>query len=160
MAPLRFQDSLLDDAALLIARGFGSGLSAKMPGTVGSAAAMVAAAVVFMPLPVVWRLVLLVPLTMLGVWASARAESVLGVHDPGEVVVDEWLGLWLCYAWFPSLTWWEYLLGFALFRYFDILKPGPIKALQRLPGGWGVVADDLLAGLAAAVCLGLVYWST
>ncbi len=142
-----------DTIALFVARGFGSGLSPKAPGTAGSLAAMVAAALVFMPLPVWLRLLLLIPLTWGGIWAAARAERLLDTHDPGEVVVDEWLGLWLCYAWFPALGWWELLLGFALFRYFDIAKPGPIKALQHLPGGWGVVADDLLAGLAAAVCL-------
>ncbi|MCA1944678.1 MAG: phosphatidylglycerophosphatase A [Desulfovibrio sp.] len=142
-----------DAAALFVARGFGAGLLPRAPGTWGSLAAMLAAPVIFMPLPVWARLLLLVPLTLAGVWAAARAEFLLGRHDAGEIVIDEWLGLWLAYAVFPSLGWWWLLTGFALFRFFDIVKPGPIASLQRLPGGWGVMADDLAAGLAAGLVL-------
>ncbi|WP_235619916.1 phosphatidylglycerophosphatase A family protein [Megalodesulfovibrio gigas] len=145
-----------DAAALFIARGFGSGLLPKAPGTWGSVAAMLAAALVFMPLPVWLRLLLLVPLTLAGVWAAARAEILLGRHDASEIVVDEWLGLWLTYAAFPSLGWLDLLAGFLLFRFFDIIKPGPIGTLQHLPGGWGVMADDLAAGVAAGVLLALM----
>ncbi|GAB7078972.1 phosphatidylglycerophosphatase A family protein [Megalodesulfovibrio paquesii] len=144
----------LDRTALLVARGFGSGLLPKAPGTWGSLAAMVAAMLVWMPLPVWLRLLLLPLLVWAGVWACTRAEVLLGRHDPGEIVIDEWLGLWLGYAPFATLGWWELLAGLALFRFFDIVKPGPIGRLQHLPAGWGVMADDLAAGACAGLLLG------
>lgn len=101
---------------------------------------------------VVW---LLLPVLFLaGVWASSRAEGYWG-HDPGRVVIDEVLGALVALAFIPlsvPVIW----TGFFLFRLFDILKPPPIRGLEKLPRGWGVMADDLFAGLFANICLRLL----
>lgn len=98
-------------------------------------------------------LVLLLPLA---VWACGAEAVRRGVTDPGPVVLDEVAGQWLALAvltvWRPGIPRPLMLgLSFLLFRAFDVLKPWPISALERLPGGWGIVADDLAAGLAATV---------
>ena len=82
---------------------------------------------------------------------AIRWES--GVKDPGEVVIDEVAGMWI--ALLPAgLIWWQILLAAMLFRLFDILKPGPVGwADKRLPGGLGIMADDLIAGALAALVL-------
>jgi phosphatidylglycerophosphatase A len=89
-----------------------------------------------------------------GVWAAEVLEHVWG-SDPGRVVIDEVAGMFLTLAFVPltSLTVWA---GFVLFRIFDILKPPPIRALERRGGGWGVMNDDMLAGLYAGVLLRLL----
>ena len=86
-----------------------------------------------------------------GVWASGRVARLLGLTDPGCVVIDEVSGQLISLA--PLLvapTWLSVLLGFVLFRGFDILKPFPIRKLERLPQGWGIMADDAGAGVLAA----------
>lgn len=89
-----------------------------------------------------------------------EAERRLGQTDPGEVVLDEFVAMPVCFLGWPALIgplpgWGLLLAGFALFRFFDILKPLGIRRLQRLPGGWGVVLDDLAAALAACATLHL-----
>lgn len=83
-----------------------------------------------------------------GLWASGVMESSTGKHDPSEIVIDEVAGLWIALAGtnfaLPHL-----IIAFLLFRLFDIIKPGPINTLQNLPGGWGVMMDDIGAGLVA-----------
>jgi phosphatidylglycerophosphatase A len=92
----------------------------------------------------------------LGAWAASRAEVILGQKDPGCVVVDELLGQWAACAPFHLTGWtpatpWELLALFGLFRCFDIVKPWPIRAVERnVPGGLGIMLDDLVAGLFAA----------
>jgi phosphatidylglycerophosphatase A len=105
-----------------------------------------------------------VALTLLAVWAADRVVKDTGQKDPSFIVVDEWAGMW--FALTPLLftvtaqpqPWllWAVRLGapFLLFRLFDIWKPGIVDTAQRLPGGWGVVLDDVLAGLLA----GLIVW--
>jgi phosphatidylglycerophosphatase A len=102
-------------------------------------------------------LVLLVPLGLAGIWAANRAEKLFGRKDPKPVVIDEVIGqlitfLFLPYAAGPILV----VLGFFLFRAFDIFKPYPIRRLEALPGGLGIIADDVLAGAYAAILLSLV----
>ncbi len=128
-------------------------------------------------LPLVCAFVLLVFLALVGVWASQRAAEYSGMKDPQFVVIDEVAGQHLTlvlplipialphltsrvdfsvYAIFSALSLvnWKYLLvGFLLFRLFDIWKPYPIKKLENLPGGWGIMADDWLAGVYAAILL-------
>ena len=126
------------------------------PGTWGSAAALAAAPWCFMPLPLAGRLAALALVLALGTWAAARAETALGRKDPGCVVVDELLGQWAAFLPFHLSGAGQAmpldLLGlFALFRFFDILKPWPIRAVERsVPGGLGIMLDDLLAGVFAA----------
>jgi phosphatidylglycerophosphatase A len=98
----------------------------------------------------------LVVLLPLSVWACGAEAARRGVADPGPVVLDEVVGQWLALTVLAAATAAPPSLGsigvsFLLFRAFDILKPWPIARLERLPGGWGVVADDLAAGLAAAL---------
>ncbi|MES9995449.1 phosphatidylglycerophosphatase A [Desulfovibrio aminophilus] len=144
----------LDRLALEVATLGPLGRLPKAPGTWGSAAAVLAAPWLFLPLPTNGRLLLLALILGLGIWASTRAEAILGRTDPGCVVVDELLGQWATLLPLTAPTPLPLLLGFALFRLLDILKPWPIRAVERsLPGGLGIMADDLLAGLIAGALL-------
>ena len=104
-------------------------------------------------LPLVAYLALVVVLALLGVWLCQRAGAILGVADHPGIVWDEIVGLLLAMTATP-LSWQSTLLGFALFRAFDILKPWPVGLIdRRVPGGAGVMLDDLMAGLYALACL-------
>ena len=89
---------------------------------------------------------------LIGVWLSDRAIRVSGIKDPQFVVCDEFFAFPWVYLLVP-VTWQTAVAGFALFRLFDIWKPGPVGWAERLPGGWGVMADDAVAGLLAGGCL-------
>lgn len=96
--------------------------------------------------------------TLLGVWASGRSTHLLGNSDPPQAVVDEVIGQLITFLFVPFGIGWPFiLLGFLLFRLFDIWKPYPIDSLQVLPGGIGVCADDILSGVYAGVCLSVIY---
>lgn len=146
--------SVLEQVALLVARLGPCGLSPIAPGTVGSAAAALVAPWVFFPLSLPLRCGFLVILFFVGAWCAGHAEQVLGSKDPSSVVVDELVGQWLTFLPFslpsvPLLT-----LGFIFFRLFDIWKPWPIKASEIwLPGGYGIMLDDVFAGLYAMAAL-------
>ncbi len=102
--------------------------------------------------------ILLVILIIVGIWASGRAIALLGNSDPPEAVVDEVMGVLVTLLFIPQGAGWIYVLaGFGLFRLFDIWKPYPIDSLQDLPGGVGVCADDLVAGVYAGMCLSIAY---
>jgi phosphatidylglycerophosphatase A len=141
--------------ALLIATWFGCGYFPWGPGTAGSLAAVLIAfalhvyfgsgQLTFLSLTVV----LLIP----AIWASTRTARLLQRKDPGLVVVDEVLGQWLTLVGATSLTWQNFLAGFLLFRVFDIWKPWPIRKIERLPEGSGIVCDDLAAGFYGALIL-------
>lgn len=96
-----------------------------------------------------------VGITLIGVWAAEGYMAKAGEHDPGPVVIDEVAGQWLTLLPMASmLTWQGLVVGFVLFRVFDIWKPGPIRwADKNIQGGWGVMIDDVLAGCAGAACL-------
>jgi phosphatidylglycerophosphatase A len=136
----------------LLAFGFGAGCSPKAPGTMGTLLAVG----FYLPmsrlsLPV-YALVL-VGVVLLGIWLCGRAARDLGVHDHPGIVWDEIAGFLLTMFAAPT-GWWWIVLGFALFRLFDIWKPWPIGWLdRRVAGGWGIMLDDLVAGLFAALCL-------
>ncbi len=103
-------------------------------------------------------IVFVVVLSMIGIWASGRAISLLGNEDPSEAVIDEIVGQLTTFALIPfAAPWWVIFTGFVLFRFFDIAKPYPINEIQDLKGGLGVCADDLLAGIYAAVSLNIIY---
>lgn len=152
----------LDRAALFLATLGPMGRMPKAPGTWGSGAALVVAPWCFMPLPLYGRAAALCLIFVVGAWAAGRAEKLLGRKDPGCVVVDELLGQWAAFAPFHLAGWdqampLDLLALFALFRFFDILKPWPIRAVDRgVPGGLGVMLDDLLAGLFAAGAFALI----
>ena len=135
-----------------LAFGLGSGLSPKAPGTAGTAAALVFA-VPLVTLPLWAGLVLVALAFALGCYLCGEASRQLGVHDHGGIVWDEFVGMWLVLLFVP-FEWFWWLAAFVAFRVFDILKPWPIRWLdRRVGGGFGVMVDDLLAAVYALVCL-------
>lgn len=124
----------------------------KAPGTWGTAAAMLAAA--FIRVTAVEFAALTVAISLIGIWASGLAEREIGRKDPGCVVIDEVAGYFVTVAFLPH-TWGYLAAGFVLFRFFDIVKPPPIRGLQSLKGGMGVMLDDLAAGVASNLVLRL-----
>jgi len=137
------------------------------PGTAGSVAGLLYFTVFFAALPG-WAVVLLsLPMLYLAVAICGEAEFRLGQRDPGGVVLDEFVVIPLCFVgwqylpadWLGDMRWAVFLGGFGLFRFFDILKPLGISKLQDLPGGWGVVADDVAAAVATCVTLHLAGWA-
>jgi phosphatidylglycerophosphatase A len=135
---------------VLIATVFGAGYSPVAPGTVGSA---IAALVLWLiPFSRGGLVLFLVAVTVVGTWAAHVAERRLGGKDPGAIVIDEVAGMTLSVVLFP-LTPAVLLGGFVLFRIFDVVKPPPAHASQRLTGGVGVMIDDLIAGLYALAVL-------
>ena len=137
----------------------GVGFAPVASGTWGSAAAAALAPFVFMPLPMGWRIFVLLVLFVLGGVAGTKVERALGKKDPGIVVIDELVGQWITYMFFFQLDWAWLFWGFFLFRVFDVWKPYPIRASENwLPEGFGIMIDDVLAGLYAAVCLGIMHW--
>ena len=144
------------DPVLLLAFGFGSGLSPRAPGTAGSVMALVIYYLLLQGLsPLVYLLVVLLA-TVAGIYLCDAASRKLGVHDHGGIVWDEFAGLWLALFALPAGLWWP-LLGFALFRLFDIVKPFPISWLDKqVEGGLGIMIDDIVAGSFAFICLQLL----
>lgn len=146
---------ILSDPVLFLAFGFGSGLAKKAPGTFGTLAA----------LPIYWLFaqtniwiysLLTVIVTVAGIWICDVAAKKLDEHDFGGIVWDEIAG-YLITLWLVPCTWQTMVVGFILFRFFDILKPWPISWLDRkIPGGLGIMLDDVLAGVfAGGFLLGL-----
>jgi phosphatidylglycerophosphatase A len=136
--------------ARMIATFFGAGYVTKVSGTVGSLLALVI--LWFLPPVNGWWLWIGLPtLFLIGVWASTRAETYLG-HDANSILIDEIVGQWLALAFMPkrAVIW---FVGFFLFRAFDVLKPFPVNKSQKLPGGWGIMVDDVLAGLYALILI-------
>ena len=149
--------ALLTNPNHFFAFGFGSGLAPKAPGTAGTLVAIPIFWVIqdlSWPLYVSWLLVTFV----LGVVWFGRSSRALGVHDHGGIVWDEMVGYWLTMFFAPA-GWQWMLLGFILFRFFDILKPWPIGAVdRRVHGGFGIMIDDVLAGVYAWISLQALAW--
>ncbi len=102
--------------------------------------------------------VALVAFCLVGIWASGRTIPIFGKKDPSQAVVDEVMGQLITFAFVPfGLTWPFILAGFLLFRLFDIWKPFPVRTLEVLPGGLGICADDIVAGVYAGICLAVGY---
>ncbi|MCA9074871.1 MAG: phosphatidylglycerophosphatase A [Planctomycetaceae bacterium] len=148
--------TLIDRVTMLLATGLGFGYSPWAPGTVGS---------LWGPILVWWMqsagltgvgwFVTSLIIALIGVPICKRAASILGVKDPGSVVWDEIAAFPLVFA-FTQVTPATAFLGFVCFRVFDIAKPWPIRRFERLPGGWGIMADDLVAAVFACGCLVLL----
>lgn len=155
---------MTDRVAILIATGIGAGYSPIAPGTAGSALSVGLwlalrrwfPAALYMPAHLGWILAL----TLLGIWASTRSESWFQEVDPHQTVIDEVIGQQIAYFGLlsPALPWKSLALGFLLFRLFDVWKPYPIRKIQDLHGGTGIVLDDVGAGLYAFVVLLGVRW--
>lgn len=105
---------------------------------------------------ILFELVMAVGIAWIGTWAASRTEMLSGRKDPGKVVVDEVAGQFIALIPVPFMlepAWWAMILAFILFRLFDIVKPYPARKLESLPGGLGIMADDLIAGVYAGVCV-------
>jgi phosphatidylglycerophosphatase A len=160
-----------DLVALFIATGFGVGFIPFSPGTFGSIVGLLIAyglistfgsdALLLQNAIIAAGVIL----AAIGVWSGERAEKVFDREDAGQIVIDEVCGQVITFAFIvsylaklgPAWRWWM-IVGFALFRAFDIFKPYPIGKLQDLSGGFGVMMDDVLAGIYAAVVLSLSLW--
>ena len=141
-----------------LAVGLGSGLRRPAPGTWGTLGGVVA----FLPviyLPVSIACIWVVLGALVGPYICGRTARDLGCGDHGSIVWDEWAGVWIALLLAP-VTWWGWLFAFALFRVFDIWKPWPIHRIEKLkPVGFGIMIDDLVAGLFAGVLVyGLGHW--
>ena len=145
---------LLNQLAISIATGFGSGFSPKAPGTIGSLAALPLIWIFHLDQWTTWEVVIWIFLVCaVGLWATAKTEKIWKTHDDPRIVVDEFAGMFITLAWFPfDLP--HVLSGFLLFRLFDIWKPGPIGYIdEHAPGAWGTFFDDILAGAFAAALI-------
>lgn len=140
-----------------LAFGFGSGLSPRAPGTVGTA----------MAVPCYWLLsglglfgytLAVLAAALAGIWICGAASRELGVHDHGGIVWDEFVGLWVT-LWAVPADWLWVIIGFVVFRVYDIAKPWPVGWLdRRVGGGFGIMVDDVLAGAMACATLHLALW--
>jgi len=141
-----------------LALGCGSGLAPKAPGTVGTIAA----------LPLVWLLSLYTPFyvyllitiisCIVGIWICGKTADDMQVHDDSSIVWDEVAGMLITMLAVP-ISWQTMLAGFLLFRFFDILKPWPISYLDKqVHGGFGIMADDVLAGVFSLACMHLALY--
>ena len=136
----------------LLAFGFGSGLAPKAPGTFGTLAA-IPFYLLLQYLPPVAYVTLLIAAFIIGVWLCERSSRALRCHDHPGIVWDEFVGYWLTMLCAPS-AWWWIVVGFLLFRLFDIVKPWPISWFDRkVEGGFGIMLDDVIAGVFALVVL-------
>lgn len=160
-------NKFLQKFAEISALGYGLGLAPKAPGTFGSLGGLACGWITFhigailtgsaagLPFYAVVSLSL-VALCLFAFWSIHYAEKAWGTHDEGRIVMDEFAGQAIAVAFFaPTIT--NYIIGFILFRIFDIWKPGLIGiADEKLPGAWGTLVDDLIAGVVAAALLGLM----
>ena len=143
---------------VLFASALGVGYLRPAPGTWGSAAAVLVWWFWLSAYSPFVQLAICAAYFAIGWWCSSRICRRHGVADAPQIVADEVAGMWLALAFLPTI-WWLALIAFALFRALDILKPGPIGWLDReLKGGLGVMADDVLAGIAAGIVLYLSVW--
>jgi phosphatidylglycerophosphatase A len=134
-----------------------SGYFPVAPGTVGSLAGLVFYLLVWWSQSLAVEVGLIVMLFFLGIWAGTTAERYFGGIDPGQIVIDEVVGMLITLAFIPvGLS--GALVGFFLFRVFDVIKPFPAARLERLHGGLGVMADDAMAAIYANLSLRLLMW--
>ena len=157
--PIDKQGNLLDEVSFCISTGFYSGLSPKAPGTAGSAACAVMlllfnAVLDLQSILIVLSLLLIVIGTMACHYSLQRGLYA-SKSDPQQIVIDEFAGLMVALIGLP-LDFTTILFGFFAFRLFDILKPPPASHAERLPGAYGIMADDLVAGIMANVSLRLL----
>lgn len=143
--------------------GFGSGLLPKAPGTFGSAFALL-----FIP---IWlglgfysSVLAILIMSVLGIYICGKTAQLMGVHDDGRIVWDEFAGqsiTFLPLVYLGQMSWLWAIIGFALFRLFDVWKPWPIRVIDRqVGGGFGIMFDDIIAGIWAAICIVFYFYIT
>jgi phosphatidylglycerophosphatase A len=144
-----------DRVAWAVATWFGCGLVPKAPGTVGTLGAVPLYLLAFRG-GRVGVASTAIAVTLVGVWAASVVARELGKKDPQIVVVDEVAGLLVTMIPVTVLSWRTMAIGFAVFRVLDVVKPWPVRSLERLPAGWGIVFDDVAAGaFGALIMIGL-----
>lgn len=137
---------------IILATWWGTGYAPVAPGTVGTIAAIPLVLLLSL-LPLYGYLPCVLAIGLAACWAAGGAEQIFGEQDNRRIVIDEVVGLLVTMAAVP-LTWPSLLVGLCLFRAFDIIKPPPIRLIERtVKGGYGVVLDDVLAGIYAQICL-------
>lgn len=150
--------SIIESIGYWLSIGLGLGLAPLAPGTFGSLLGpplvwLVQYLARWVPMPVFsFQAIVGIALFFLGVPICSLGSRVLGRKDPGAVVFDEIVAFFVVFAMVP-VTWLSAIAGFLLFRLFDISKPYPVKKLEKYPDGWGVMLDDLMAGLYASIAL-------
>lgn len=151
--------SYMKNPVHLLATGFGSGLMPKAPGTFGTLAA-IPLYLAISQFDLWFYLLLTIVVTVLGVFVCDYTSKALGVHDHSGIVIDEIAGYFITMIAVP-FDWLWIVVGFVLFRFFDILKPWPISWLDKnLHGGLGIMLDDVLAGFFSLFCLHLIIYLT
>jgi phosphatidylglycerophosphatase A len=139
-----------------LALGFGSGLLPKAPGTYGTLAA-IPLYLLLAPTSMSTYLTIVIIMSVAGIYICGKAAKDAGVHDHGAIVWDEIVGFLITMFMVP-LSWQSIVVGFILFRVFDIFKPWPISYIDKnLHGGLGIMVDDIIAGLAALFCMHLIF---
>ncbi len=158
MASKPIPPGLLLDPRHLFSVGFGSGLSPVAPGTMGTLAA-IPPYLLLAQLELLPYIGILIVGFLIGVYICGFTSRALGVHDHGGIVWDEFIGFWITMIAVPSLNWQWILAGFLLFRFFDIVKPWPVKLADKgISGGFGIMIDDVLAGIYALGCMHILDW--
>ena len=139
-----------------LALGFGSGLAPKAPGTFGTLAAIPLFLLLTMLSPVFYLIVVAL-MSIAGIYICGKAAEDVGVHDHPAIVWDEFIGFFITMFMIP-VSWQSILVGFLLFRLFDILKPWPISFIdEKMSGGLGIMFDDVLAGAFALIIMQLIF---
>ena len=138
----------IDKISTLIATFFGVGYLPVMPGTFGSIAGVIIYYFLVRNECVFYSVLFL--LIMLGFGVCGRAENVFGKKDPRNIVLDEVIGVMIAFILVP-ITWINVIIVFALFRFMDVFKPFPIRKIEDMPGGFGIMIDDIVAGLYANI---------
>jgi phosphatidylglycerophosphatase A len=149
---------MLDRFFLFLAAGFGAGYSPIAPGTVGTLVAIpIYFFLSFIPSPL-YELTI-ITFFFLSSWISEKAQREWGRRDHPRIVIDEIVGFLITMLWLPKTTLFI-ILGFFVFRFFDIVKPPPIRLLERVKGGYGVVLDDVAAGIYSNIVLQIISYFT
>ncbi len=142
-----------DKIVLFIAQGAYSGRSPVAPGTAGTVVGVLLY-LLLKGLDMPWYGAACVMVTALGIWAAGQADALFGTKDNRTIVIDEIAGYLVAMLLVPA-TWQYITAAFFLFRFFDIIKPFPLRRLEGLPGGWGVMLDDIGAGIYTNIVLHL-----
>lgn len=160
--PIPFKTmSLFERSIVFLGVGLGSGLSPKAPGTFGSAAALLLLPI-FFAVGFTWSVMIMLIMSLVGIYICGKTAELMGVHDDGRIVWDEFAGqsiTFLPLIFLDQMNFIWLVIGFALFRLFDIWKPWPIRlADQHVDGGFGIMLDDIIAGIWAALCICLYFY--
>ena len=145
-------------AGYWVAVGFGAGLIPVISGTTGTIPfwILLYAFAHWVTPSVLWMSVISLMLILIGFWAASEAEKVMGDHDPKQVVIDEWAGMAITLIGVPPRIS-SYVAAFILFRIFDVIKPPPARQLEKLPGGYGIVLDDVFAGFYSLIAYQILH---